>query len=137
MRWLLIAALAALPFGASALTVAQTLPAGSIIAAGDLIADTPGENPDAMIGMQARVTLYQGRPVLAGQLRAPQLVQRNKLVPVLWQRGGLSITTEARALEPGAEGDRIRLMNLDTKTTITGTVAANGTVIVSLPENRP
>ncbi|MEM9971263.1 MAG: flagella basal body P-ring formation protein FlgA, partial [Pseudomonadota bacterium] len=43
----------------------------------------------------------------------------------------LTIRTEGRVLDRGAVGDRVRVMNLTSRSTVSGIVAAGGTVVVS------
>jgi flagella basal body P-ring formation protein FlgA len=84
----------------------------------------------AAVGREARVTLYPGRPILTSQIGAPALIERNQLVRMTYARGALSIVTEGRALDRAGEGELVRVMNLASRQTVTGTVAADGTVEV-------
>ncbi|MBU2956888.1 flagellar basal body P-ring formation chaperone FlgA [Paracoccus sp. 1_MG-2023] len=132
----LIIALALMPGIAAAggLGAARTLPAGTIVTAADLRAidtDRPGlTDPSAAIGMQTRITLYEGRPLHANMLQAPRLISRNQIVRLSFQRGSLRIDTEARALSDGAEGELIRAMNLGSKSQITAQVMPDGSLSV-------
>lgn len=93
---------------------------------------TPGalDAPDLAVGMEARTMLGQGRPIAAADLAPPAYVDRNQMVTMIFQRGGLSITAEGRALARAAEGEAVRVMNLDSRTTVTGVAIAPGTVAV-------
>ncbi|WP_284165743.1 flagellar basal body P-ring formation chaperone FlgA [Frigidibacter sp. SD6-1] len=132
---LLIALLPA-PLGAETLVAARTIPARTILAVEDM---EPGvkpvagavEDPADAIGMEARITIYKGFPILADKLSAPALIERNAKVTLLYRTGGLSITAEGRALARAGAGEVIRVMNLASRTTVSGTVAADGTVIVT------
>lgn len=130
MRWLFLCALIAAP--ANALTAARTIPAGTVLGPQDVIVE--GEEPNPAIGMQTRMTLYEGRKINTAQLQSPILVHRNDLVTVWYRKGGIEIATEARALEPGALGERIRLMNLQSRNTISGYVDRDGSIATTLPE---
>lgn len=90
----------------------------------------PGEIalPEEAIGLEARATLYRGRPIRAEQLGAPIIVERNSFVTLEFRRGALLLSTEARALDNGGVGDRIRVMNLDSRRTVFGVVTAPGVV---------
>lgn len=114
----------------------QTLRANTIISPHDLIlraVDTPGaiSDPAAIIGLETRVTLYAGRPIRPGDIGPPALVARNQLVVLRYVSTGLSILVDGRALGRGGEGDRIRVMNLSSRTTLFGTVQPDGTILVS------
>jgi len=132
----LVLALALLPAGAWAggLGAAHTLPAGSVITAGDLrVIDTdrPGlTDPSAAIGMQTRITIYEGRPLHANILQAPRLVDRNQIVRLSFLRGGLRIDTEGRAMDDGAAGEMIRVMNIGSRSTVTAQVMPDGSLAV-------
>ena len=52
------------------------------------------------------MAIYAGRPVRPGDLGPPALVERNQLVPLVYQPGGLAISTEGRALGRGGGGRR-------------------------------
>lgn len=82
------------------------------------------------IGREARVTLYPGRPILAGDLADRAVVDRNQIVLLHYAAGGLAIVTEARALSRGRPGERIRAMNIESRMTIWGTVRPDGTLEV-------
>lgn len=119
---------------AGGLGAARTLPAGSVIGAGDLTVvdtDRPGlTDPSAAIGMQTRITIYEGRPLHANMLQAPRVVGRNQIVRLSFQRGGLRIDTEGRAMSDGAAGDMIRVMNMGSRSTVTAQVMPDGTLAV-------
>ena len=52
---------------------------------------------------------------------------------VVFETGGLTITANAMALQNGGVGDVVTLRNVDSGTTIKGTVAADGTVRLGTP----
>ncbi|MEH6644361.1 flagellar basal body P-ring formation chaperone FlgA [Sulfitobacter sp.] len=98
------------------------------VAAGDL--STGFARLSDVIGQEARVALYAGRPVLMGDIGPPAVIARNQIVPLRYNTNGISIGTEGRALERGAVGDRIRVMNLDSRATLFGQVLNDGTIEV-------
>ncbi|MDP5307130.1 flagellar basal body P-ring formation chaperone FlgA [Paracoccus spongiarum] len=138
IRPFLIAALAlAAPAASQAavLAAARTLPVGTVIAAGDLRAidgDRPGlSDPAEAIGLQTRVTIYEGRPLHANLLQAPRLINRNQIVRLSFQHGPLRIDTQGRAMSDGAAGDVVRVMNLDSRSTVTARVLPDGSLLVA------
>lgn len=125
----------ALPAQADTLVAARTIRAQSLIAPMDvaLVAgDTPGAlwEVEQALGMEARVMLYAGRPIAAGDLGPPALIERNQIVTLRYTQGGLSILADARALERAGEGDVIRVMNLASRSTVFGQVTKTGDVVV-------
>lgn len=138
MRWLSLLAMLLLPLPALAdvLVTTRTLRAGTPINAEDLalVRGTPPAgaalNPDDVIGMEARVTLYAGRPIPLGSISEPALVERNQLVSLLFHHNGLEIRAEGRALGRGSAGESIRIMNLASRSTVNGRVVGPGVVAV-------
>lgn len=59
-----------------------------------------------------------------GDLAPPTLVRRNDLVRMRFVGGRLEIRAEGRALEAGRAGERVRVLNLDSRQPVTGRVVA-------------
>lgn len=136
-RAMLLATLAAFPAAAETLVPTRTIRAQDIIAPEDLTViarNTPGALSDPLeaIGLEARTTLYANRPIRPGDIGAPAVIDRNQIVPLNYVTGSLSILTEGRALARGGVGDVIRVMNLSSRTTVSGRIAADGSVHVGL-----
>ena len=116
----------------------RTLPAQTMISAEDLTlvdADIPGAMTDMApaLGQELRVTVYAGRPLRPQDIQSPTLIERNQIVALIYQSGGLSIRAEGRALQRGANGDWVRVLNLASKSTVTGRVAPDGHIHVGEP----
>ncbi len=84
----------------------------------------------AVIGMEARVNIYPGRPIMLDELGRPAILERNQQVVMVFVSGGLSITSEGRVLDRAGIGERVRVMNLASKSIVFGTVTADGKVEV-------
>jgi len=82
------------------------------------------------VGLEANTVLYTGRPIRAQDLTQPAVIHRNQLVELLFVVGGISIATEGRALDRAAEGQKIRVMNLASRTTVSGRARRDGSVQV-------
>lgn len=134
MRGLALVLALALAGPASAEILAlRTLPAGSIIDAGDI---DPGEGTllaevEAILGQQTRTIIYAGRAISPAQLAPPRLVERNQIVTLAYDAGSLSIRTEGRALAAGAAGEVIRVMNVASRSTVLATIRADGVLTVN------
>ena len=131
----LLAALFAAPAQGETLVATRTIRAHAIIAPGDVTvvaAAVPGtlSDPADALGQEARVAIYQGRPLRAGDIGPPALVERNQIVELRFRSGPLDIRTEGRALMRGGEGDAIRVLNVASRSTVNGRVLADGTVAV-------
>jgi flagellar basal body P-ring formation protein FlgA len=86
-----------------------------------------------IIGKVARRTLLQGQPILISAVREAYLVTQGKPVLLVFEAGGLTITSNALALQNGGSGDVVSVRNIDSGVTITGTIATDGSVRVSNP----
>jgi flagella basal body P-ring formation protein FlgA len=72
-------------------------------------------DPQALIGQSARRALPAMRPISVGDVTAPTLVKKGDLIILSLQEGPLYLTTQARALESGTEGDLIKVMNMTSR----------------------
>ncbi|SPJ24642.1 flagellar basal body P-ring formation chaperone FlgA [Palleronia abyssalis] len=136
IRLAILLALMAPPALADILVAARTIRAQSMIGAEDLslTAGSPNgllSDPSDAIGMEARVTLYAGRPIRPGDIGPPALIERNQIVTIHYAQGGLRIRTEARALDRAGAGDHVRVMNMSSRATVFGEVQPDGSVLVT------
>lgn len=79
-----------------------------------------GEND--LVGMTPRRSLVSNHPVLTGDIEAPQLVDRGEIVTMVFNEGGLQLTAQGKALEKGAKGDRIKVVNTSSSKTVVAEV---------------
>ena len=86
---------------------------------------------DKAVGLAARAALQPGRPLRVADLMRPELVQRNETVTLLYEVPGITLTVRGKAIEGGAEGDVISVLNEQSKRTVQGVVASPGRVIIS------
>ena len=95
-------------------------------------AEVTGEpaSRDRAIGMQLRRPMRAGTPIRVADIVKPDLVQRDQNVTIIYQVPGLYLTTRGKAVDNGAEGDTISVLNVQTKRTLTGTVTGRGQVTV-------
>lgn len=126
----------ALPIAAETVVAARTLPARTIVAPEDvLVRDVQAfgavQDPHEVIGMETRVALYAGRPVRPGDVGPPAIVERNQIVPLVYNRSGLVISTEGRALDRAGPGEIIRVMNVMSRQTLMARIDAQGVAHVS------
>lgn len=109
------------------LTPARVIRAGERIDAADL-ARRPGpglggiRDAARIAGLEARTTLFPGRPISDGDLSPPAMVERNQIVTIRFRKGGLLIEAEGKALDRGAQGVRVRVMNLVSRASVVGRV---------------
>ena len=132
---LLVAALSAGAVFAQSVTTVRAVRSQTVLAGrgsrlvGGRVPGGVGSIEEA-VGQEAKVALYPGRPILVSQIHPPALVERNAVVRMSFASGPLQIVTEGRALERGAAGDPVRVMNLASRQTVTGTVSPDGSMRV-------
>lgn len=126
----------ALPVSAETVVAARTIPAQTLIAPEDLAfkeGDTAGGESDPLlfVGMETRVALYAGRPISVADVGFPAIVDRNQIIPLIFQSNGLMISTEGRSLARAGPGEIIRVMNLSSRTTVSARIGEDGVAYVS------
>jgi flagella basal body P-ring formation protein FlgA len=109
----------------------RALPAGAILKDSDLTierrpkqkvaAETIGTAHEA-IGLAVRAAVRAGQPLRRADLMKPQAVHRDDNVTLVYEVPGILLTTRGKALEGGAEGDVVNVLNVQSKRTIQGTV---------------
>lgn len=136
MRWLVLIVLLTAPAAAQETVIAAGTIRGATLIGPSDVALVDGATPGALsdladaVGMEARINLYPGRPIRAGDLRPPAIVERNEVVSLRYNYGGLLIITDGRALDRAAEGETLRVINLASRQTVTAVASAPGLVIV-------
>lgn len=113
----------------------RTIRAKEIIAAEDIMpksVQVPGalNLPEDLIGQEARVALYPGRPIRPGDVGPPAIVDRNDIVALVFLRNGLRIVTEGRVLGRGSVGESVRVMNMSSRATLMGRIRPDGSIEV-------
>lgn len=86
---------------------------------------------DELIGMTPRRLVNAGEPVNELEVQPPQVVERGEFVTMVFNSGALSLTAKGKALESGAKGDVIRVVNSNSNKTLEATVTGLKEVSVS------
>lgn len=120
---------------AETVVASRTLQAKTVLSEGDMrvvdgVVSGAVTDPAMALGLEAKVTLYEGRPILAAYLGPPALIERNEIVSLAFTSGALTIRSEGRVLDRAGLGERVRVMNLASRITVTGTVIGPGQVSV-------
>lgn len=121
---------------AETVLAANAIRAGAILSKADLKLSPTRvsgaiESYDHAVGLQAKRNLFPGRAIFAADLQSPHVVSRNQIVSLSFISNGLSIITAGRALDGGAVGDMIRVLNASSRKTVFGTVQEDGSISVS------
>ncbi|QIP08774.1 flagellar basal body P-ring formation chaperone FlgA [Bradyrhizobium symbiodeficiens] len=95
-------------------------------------AEVTGEaaSRERSVGMQLRRPMRAGTPLRVADIVKPELVVRDQAVTIIYQVPGVYLTTRGKAVESGAEGDAVSVVNVQTKRTLTGTVTGRGQVTI-------
>ncbi|WP_407493738.1 flagellar basal body P-ring formation chaperone FlgA [Pseudooceanicola sp. MF1-13] len=120
---------------ADIVVAARTVRPQTILTAADLTTadqDMAGTfaDIDALIGQETRVVLYAGRPILPEDVGPAAVIDRNQIVPLVYASNGLTIRSEGRALGRASVGEAVRVMNMQSRNSVTGQVQPDGSVLV-------
>lgn len=132
---ILIVTFAGISAAAESVVPTRTIRANTMIKAQDLTMKSISitgtfTDPINLVGQESRVALYAGRPIRIIDVGPPAIIERNQIVSLVFRQGGLMISAEGRALARGGAGERIRVMNLASRTTVFGLIRADGTIQV-------
>jgi flagella basal body P-ring formation protein FlgA len=101
------------------LFIARTVTRGAVV-----------ESRNAVVGKIARRTLLPRQPIPVNAMREAYAIAQGKPALLVFQSGGLVITSTAVALQNGGIGDFISARNTDSGIIIKGTVQSDGTIRV-------
>jgi flagella basal body P-ring formation protein FlgA len=142
LSWLAAFAVApAVADDAEAVFATRTLRVGALLTAADVELRALPEHRAAgvatrledVVGREVKRNLYAGRPVPSSDVGAPTVVVRNTLVTLAYRRGSIELTTLGRALDDAGLHEPVRVVNVDSRLTVVGTVAGPGVVRIGTP----
>jgi flagellar basal body P-ring formation protein FlgA len=118
----------------------RTIPIGQRIAASDLqyqyvpadrLPTTYLTSIDEAVGMEAKMNLRSGSPVVPDAIGTPILVRRGDLIEVRVVAGGVSVTTNAKSLDDGSESQLIEVETISPKKRLVARVISSSVVEVA------
>ena len=86
---------------------------------------------DLLVGLTPRRMAMAGEPLRRNDLIEPLLVKRGESVLITYHTGALQLSTEGKALQNGARGEAIRVMNLGSNQTVNALIEGAGQVSVN------
>ena len=89
------------------------------------------DRPEQIVGFAARRALRVGQPLRANDLMKPEIVRQNETVTIVYEVPGLFLSVRGKAIDSGAEGDLVSVLNVQSKRTVQGTVTGPGRVSVA------
>jgi flagella basal body P-ring formation protein FlgA len=125
---------------AEAAVLLRPMGRGEVIRNSDVVverrpkADVGGDgidSADQAIGFAARQGLQSGRILKRGDLVKPDLVKRDEPVTLVFEAPGITLTMRGKALESGAAGDLVNVLNVQSKRNVQGFVSGHARVTVS------
>ncbi|MGZ3408892.1 MAG: flagellar basal body P-ring formation chaperone FlgA [Xanthobacteraceae bacterium] len=87
--------------------------------------------PNTIVGLAARQPLRPGTSLRRTELVRPELVKRDETVTIVYEVPGIMLTSRGKAIEGGADGDVINVLNTQSKRTVQGTVSGPGRVTIA------
>lgn len=86
-----------------------------------------------LVGMTPRKGVNAHKPLTESDLMMPEMVKKGESVTMTLSTGILNLTAQGKALETGAVGDIVRVLNISSNQVIEGTVTAPRTITVRSP----
>jgi flagella basal body P-ring formation protein FlgA len=122
-----------------AATLTRTVARGEVIRESDVAVerrpkiDAAGEAivADQVIGMSAKRALRSGQVLRASDVIKADVVARHEIVTIVYEAPGLLLTVRGKALEAGAVGETINVLNVQSNRTIQASVYGPGQVVVT------
>lgn len=105
-----------------------------------MLSDAPAPNGDLtgilvergqLVGKVARRTLLPGKAIPSVAVEEPRAVSMGGLVQLVYQADGLTIVTNAQALQNGYVGQVVQVRNIESGIVVSGAIQADGTVLVN------
>lgn len=115
---------------------------GDVIGSGDIswvdmrAADVSANivvDAEKLVGQTPRRGITALRPISAGDIQPPVMVKKGDLVTLTLQNGIIHLTMQGKALESGAAGDSVRVINTASNQTVEGIVTGAQSVDVPPP----
>ena len=118
----------------------RTIAAAEVLKSSDLMVErrpkTEGVSIEDAVGLAAKRQLRPGQVIRATDLMKPELVARNDTVTITYEAPGMVLSVRGKALDPGAKGDVISVLNVQSNRTVQATVTGPGLVNVTTSSTR-
>lgn len=83
-----------------------------------------------VLGLAARRSLTPGAVITDSVLAKPVLIRRGQLIAIIARSGGIEVVAAGQALQDGAEGQVIRVQNIQSKKILSAQVLDNASALV-------
>jgi flagella basal body P-ring formation protein FlgA len=113
----------------------RAIAAGDLLKASDVVVErrpkTEAAAVEDVVGYAAKRALRVGEVIRAADVTKPELVGRNETVLISFEAPGMVLSLRGKALESGALGDVVNVLNTQSKRTLHATVSGPGRVTVT------
>jgi flagella basal body P-ring formation protein FlgA len=92
---------------------------------------------ESLIGMTPKRATAAGKTVANGDVRRPRMVKKGSIVTMILNTPHMVLTSKGRAMEHGARGDTIRIMNLKSKAIIDAEITGSNSVRITTISGLP
>jgi len=120
---------------AETVIVLRAVAVGELIKASDVMVERRPKTDvialEDVLGFAAKRALKPGQVVRAGDVAKQELVGRNETVTIYYEAPGMVLTISGKALDAGAMGDVVNVLNTQSKRTIQARVSGPGRVNVT------
>lgn len=123
--------------GVEVLTWTRSLAAGDVIEAEDLawtsMAVAPAgaaRDAEALIGKIAKRPLRSGAAAASRDVGAARVIEKDDMLTVMFQSGGVTLSLQAKAMGPAAVGEPVTVTNLSSKKVFQAIAAGPGRAVV-------
>lgn len=86
-----------------------------------------------LTGLTPRRGIAALKPITTGDVQMPTVVRKGDIVTMMLKSDVISLTAQGRAMENGAEGEAVTVMNLSSKQIVEATITGPQTVSVRPP----
>jgi len=126
-----------------AAVLSRAVARGDLVRQSDIVvqrrpkAEFSAEPPAAaaeIVGLASRGNLRAGQVLRNTDLMKPEIVKKGEIVMLNYEVPGIVLTMRGQAVESGAQGDMVNVLNPNSKRTIQGIVTAPGRVSVTAPK---
>jgi len=128
-----------------AATLTRAIKAGEVVKSSDVVVErrprseigADGLAAGQAVGLAGRNALRAGQVLHAGDLAKPLVVQRNESVTMTYEMPGIMLSVRGKALDAGAVGDVVGVVNFQSNRTIQATITGPGRVALVAPTPPP
>lgn len=120
-------------------TLMRDVKAGDLLAQGDVsltaiesgrVAQDAITDADSLVGFAAKRQMRAGQKLRQGDVERPRMLKKGDVVTLIYEVPGMTLTAMGRAVNDGATGDIISVVNAQSHRTVEAKVTGAGTVTV-------